>query len=165
MVKNPPANARDKGDTSSIPESGRIPGGGNGSPLPGFLPGESHGQRSLAGYSLRGHRESDMTERRALSLLLGVSREAFSESTCGIFLLKWERRALFSVSFRGGSRPPRALRWSWAVVRGPLRGHPRLLLAGNPSEHPSDSPRDVTARGPPTPSARVQDVLCCIYPE
>ena len=26
-----------------------------------FLPGESHGQRSLAGYSPRGHKESDMT--------------------------------------------------------------------------------------------------------
>ena len=29
---------------------------------PVFLPGESHGQRSLAGYSPRGHKESDMTE-------------------------------------------------------------------------------------------------------
>ena len=27
-----------------------------------FLPGESHGQRSLADYSLWGHLESDMTE-------------------------------------------------------------------------------------------------------
>ena len=26
-----------------------------------FLPGESHGQRSLAGYSPWGHKESDMT--------------------------------------------------------------------------------------------------------
>ena len=30
---------------------------------PVFLPGKSNGQRSLAGYSLRGHKESDMTER------------------------------------------------------------------------------------------------------
>ena len=29
---------------------------------PGFLPGKSHGQRSLAGYSPRGHQESDTTE-------------------------------------------------------------------------------------------------------
>ena len=29
---------------------------------PVFLPGESHGQRSLAGYSPQGHKESDMTE-------------------------------------------------------------------------------------------------------
>ena len=27
-----------------------------------FLPGESHGQRSLTGYSPWGHKESDMTE-------------------------------------------------------------------------------------------------------
>ena len=32
MVKNPPANAGDSGDTASIPESGRYPGGGNGNP-------------------------------------------------------------------------------------------------------------------------------------
>ena len=29
---------------------------------PVFLPGESHGQRILAGYSSQGHKESDMTE-------------------------------------------------------------------------------------------------------
>ena len=33
MVKNPPASAEDAGDTGSIPESGRSPGGGNGNPL------------------------------------------------------------------------------------------------------------------------------------
>ena len=31
-------------------------------PTPGFLPGKSHGQRSLVGYSLRGRKESDKTE-------------------------------------------------------------------------------------------------------
>ena len=31
-------------------------------PTPVFLPGESHGQTSLAGYSPRGYKESDMTE-------------------------------------------------------------------------------------------------------
>ena len=30
-------------------------------PTPVFLPGESHGQRSLAGYSLQGRKESDTT--------------------------------------------------------------------------------------------------------
>ena len=33
MEKNPPANEGDAGDTGSIPESGRFPGGGNGSPF------------------------------------------------------------------------------------------------------------------------------------
>ena len=32
-------------------------------PTPGFLPGESSGQRSLAGYSPWGCKELDMTER------------------------------------------------------------------------------------------------------
>ena len=32
-------------------------------PTPVLLPGKSHGQRSLVGYSPRGHRESDTTER------------------------------------------------------------------------------------------------------
>ena len=31
-------------------------------PTPVFLPGEFHGQRSLGGYSPRGHKESDTTE-------------------------------------------------------------------------------------------------------
>ena len=31
-------------------------------PTPVFWPGEFHGQRSLAGYSPWGHKESDMTE-------------------------------------------------------------------------------------------------------
>ena len=33
VVKNPPANAGDTGDASSIPWSGRYPGVGNGNPL------------------------------------------------------------------------------------------------------------------------------------
>ena len=32
-------------------------------PTPVFLPGESHGQRSLVGHSPHGHQESDMTEK------------------------------------------------------------------------------------------------------
>ena len=32
VVKNPPTNAGDTGDSGSIPESGRSPGGGHGNP-------------------------------------------------------------------------------------------------------------------------------------
>ena len=35
---------------------------GKWQPTPVFLPGKSHGQRSLAGYSPRGHKELDTTE-------------------------------------------------------------------------------------------------------
>ena len=46
-----------------IPGLGRYPGEGNGNPLtPVFLPGKSHGQRSLVGYSSQGHKELDTTE-------------------------------------------------------------------------------------------------------
>ena len=59
MVKNPPANVVDKG---SIPESGRFPGRSKWQPIPITLPGKSHGQRSLEGYSPWDLKESDMTE-------------------------------------------------------------------------------------------------------
>ena len=62
MVRNLPANVGDLTDVGSIPGSGRSPGGGHGNPTPVFLPGESHRQRSLAGYSPWGHKELDMTE-------------------------------------------------------------------------------------------------------
>ena len=41
---------------------GTIPWRGEWQPTPVFLPGESHGHRSLAGYSSKGHKESDTTE-------------------------------------------------------------------------------------------------------
>ena len=44
-------------------------------PTPVCLPGESHGQRSLEGYSPGGCKESEMTERLTLSL----SRDTRSE--------------------------------------------------------------------------------------
>ena len=47
-------------DAGLIPGLGRFPGGGNGNPV--FLPGKSHGQRSLVGYSPKGCRELDTTE-------------------------------------------------------------------------------------------------------
>ena len=61
MVKNPLANAGDRGGAGSISGLGRSPG--NKMQLtPVFLPGKFHGQRSLAGYSPWGFKELDMTE-------------------------------------------------------------------------------------------------------
>ena len=54
MVKNKPVNEGDIRDASSIP--------GEWQSTPVFLPGESHGQRSLAGYSPEGRKELDRTE-------------------------------------------------------------------------------------------------------
>ena len=47
------------GDMGSIPGSGRSPGEGHDNFL---FPGESHGQRSLVGYSPEGHTESETKE-------------------------------------------------------------------------------------------------------
>ena len=50
VVKNLPTNSGDVRDTGLIPGSGRFPWKRKWQPTPVFLPGESHGQRSLAGY-------------------------------------------------------------------------------------------------------------------
>ena len=61
-VKNLLANAGDIREASSIPGSGRSPGGGYWQSTPVVLSAEFHGQRSLAGYSPWGLTESDTTE-------------------------------------------------------------------------------------------------------
>ena len=49
-VKNWPASAGDIRDVGLISGWGRLSGEGDGQPTPVFLPGESHGWRSLEGY-------------------------------------------------------------------------------------------------------------------
>ena len=56
------ASACTAGDLGSIPGVGNIPWRRQWQPTPVFLPGESHGQRSLVGYSPRGCKELDTTE-------------------------------------------------------------------------------------------------------
>ena len=69
VVKNPPANAGDARDVGLIlnPWCRQL--------TPVFLPGECHGQRSLAGYSPWGHRESDTTNTFFLSFFEGRDTE------------------------------------------------------------------------------------------
>ena len=62
MVESPPATAGDIRDVGSIPGSGRPPGGGHANPLKYYCLENPHGQGSLAGYSPRRRKESDMTE-------------------------------------------------------------------------------------------------------
>ena len=59
---NLPANVGDIRDVSSIPGLGGHPGGRNGNPTPVLLPGDSHGQKSLVGYSPWGCKELDTTD-------------------------------------------------------------------------------------------------------
>ena len=53
---------RETGETRFSPWVGKIPWRRAWQPTPVFLPGESYGQKSLVGYSLQGHTESDTTE-------------------------------------------------------------------------------------------------------
>ena len=81
VVKNLSANTS---DTGLSPGLGRSPGEGNGHPLEYLVPGKSHGQRSLAGYSPWAHKELDMTE-WLNQQERGVRPE--DSNTCGCHLL------------------------------------------------------------------------------
>ena len=67
MVKNLPAGAGDTSKAGSSPGL-KKPLEKEVAPTPVFLPGETHGQRSLVGYSSWGHKELDTTERITFSL-------------------------------------------------------------------------------------------------
>ena len=68
MVKNLPANAGDAKGTGLILWVGKSHWRGKWQPAPVFLPGQFHGQKNLAGYSLWGRKESDRTEPIYLSI-------------------------------------------------------------------------------------------------
>ena len=68
MVKNLPAMQ----ETRFNPWVGKIPWRREWQPTPVFLPGESHGQRSLVGYSPWGQKESDTMEWLTLPLFTSV---------------------------------------------------------------------------------------------
>ena len=61
-VKEPTFNAGELRDTRSVPGLGRFPRRRAWQLTQVFLPGESHGQRSLEGPSPWGPKELDMTE-------------------------------------------------------------------------------------------------------
>ena len=63
MVKNAPANAADAEDAALIPGLERPPWRRKLQPTPVSRTGKSQEQRSLAGWSPRGRKESDTTER------------------------------------------------------------------------------------------------------
>ena len=60
--KKSACNARDTGDSGSIPGLRRSPWRKKWQPPPVFLPGKSHGRRILVGYRLWGRQELGTTE-------------------------------------------------------------------------------------------------------
>ena len=63
MVSNLPANARDE----FAPWVGKILWRKKWQPIPVFLPGKSHGQRSLAGYTCMGPQRAGGTQLKRLN--------------------------------------------------------------------------------------------------
>ena len=60
--KEPICQCRRQNRYGFDPWVGKIPWRRKWQPTPVFLPGESHGRRSLAGYSPQSHKELDTTE-------------------------------------------------------------------------------------------------------
>ena len=81
---------------------GKIPWRKEWLPTPVFLPGESHGQRNMLGYSSWGRKESEMTEQLLLSLWTAACR--LGSSVHGILqarILEW-----VAIPFSMGSSQP-----------------------------------------------------------
>ena len=74
IKSNPPKCRRHGFD----PWVGKIPWRREQLPTAVFLPGESHGQRSLVDYSPRGYKESDTTKRQTLSHVHPLHKKAKS---------------------------------------------------------------------------------------
>ena len=66
------------------PQVGKIPWRRGWQPAPVFLPGESHGHRSLAGYSPWGHKESDTTERTCIRGFPPVRNDLLAKAEQGL---------------------------------------------------------------------------------
>ena len=87
VVKNLPSHVGDTRVTGWISGSGRFAWSRQWQPTSVFLPEESHGQRSLVGYSPWGHKESDLTEHRysatandhSMKLVLNPVRDHLSQ--------------------------------------------------------------------------------------
>ena len=109
----PTCSSGDTGDAGLIPGLGRSPGGGTVSisyskQAPVSLPGESHGQRSLSGYSPWGCKQPDITERMVhhiLFLTCFKDTSIYSLSDPGnVYTRKWEFK-LFRALWRADLCP------------------------------------------------------------
>ena len=95
-------SACNAGDLSLIPGSGRSSGEGHGDPLQYSCLENPHGQRSLLGYSTRGRKKSDTTDRLSTAQCVYTTgiKEVSKELICVGYLLCFIvlcRNSYFSV--------------------------------------------------------------------
>ena len=88
VVKRPPANAGDISDCRFDPWVGKIPWRRARQPTPVFFPGESHGQRRLAGYSPWSCKERARTEQLTHTQSIGSQ----SQTPLKLFVIYLYRR-------------------------------------------------------------------------
>ena len=86
-------------------------------PTPVFLPGESRGQRSLAGYSPWGPKESDTTEASSHAHTSHYSFSSVFQDSFSVGVQWW-----LITRAAGG--------WLFTVTHGQLRGRPQPSLPG-----------------------------------
>ena len=122
------------GDLVSVPVTGRFPWKREQLPTPIFLPGESCGQRSLAGYSPRGCKELDVIEPLTISFFHFQKEDkgnfcSLCPRLAAVFAgpstdWKWEHRVQMWWPFWGQVHgwleavPPRAVK----MIAGPRTG-------------------------------------------
>ena len=96
VAKNPPASAGDRRDRGSIPGLGRSPR--DVATRSVFLPGESHGQRSLLDYSPWGHKRigHDWVTEHARMSYQDIHVKTFKKISRKIILFKESIKVFFS---------------------------------------------------------------------
>ena len=157
-VKNLPTDAGEAREEGLIPGSGGFPWRRKWQPTPVFSPGKFHGQRSLAGYSPWGHKESDTTERlsevwlkgfqpspgtlvsshgpEALFLCSGtIDTENLLQSSSHSSALAATSSGL-CLTFLGGQLISTQLAWSWKLLE-PAASHslPAPIFTSAPWHH------------------------------
>ena len=103
MVKNPPVMQQ----TQVNPWVGKISWKKKWQPTPGFLPGKSHGWRSLAGYSPWGHKR--------------VGHSLVSVTTMGIYAVLWESWWLRYKLSACNAGDPGSMAWD-SCLENPMDG-------------------------------------------
>ena len=105
-------------------------------PTPLFLPGESHGQRSLEGYGLRGLKESDTSEQLSLPLHVMIFRSKLTVIIKFFLNIKKKKKKRICLECRRPRFNPWVRKISWrrkwqpAPVLLPREFHGQSSLVG-----------------------------------
>ena len=124
---------------------GKVPWRRKWQPTAVFLPRESHGQRSLAGYSPRGRKKSDTTERLILILRRGLYETSRDNGAILKTTTRWQQNPGVQVRRTESHGRPHSRQEGWVSLSLP---HP----------HHSPHPPHTETHGPaPAPT-------CLLFP-